>query len=137
MRDLNYELKQLCRRNRDGSFATRYAREQILTMVANQLYEMGFTEGLSAGTLKNRMTELRWWAEKVAKQGVIAKDNDHYGIARRQYVTNISRARALTSGDLSKITDSYTKISFKLQAAFGLPSPHLCVLARARRGSIA
>ena len=34
MRDLNFELKQLCQRNRDGSFSTQYARERILTMIA-------------------------------------------------------------------------------------------------------
>jgi site-specific recombinase XerC len=141
MRELNYDLKQLCQRNRDGSFGTQYARERILAMIANQLHEMGFkdmratslkpkhvqalverwkAEGLSAGTIKNRMTELRWWAEKIAKQNVIFKDNDQYGIARRRYVTNVSKSRDLTDGDLAKITDPYTALSLKLQAEFGL-----------------
>jgi len=141
MRDLNFELKQLCQRNRDGSYATQYARERILTMIANQLHDMGFrnmqvgslkpkhvealverwkAESLSAGTIKNRMTELRWWAEKIAKQNVIAKDNDHYGIAHRKYVTNVSRSRELSVGDLARITDPCTALSLKLQAAFGL-----------------
>ena len=141
MRDLNYELKKLCLRNRDGSYATQYARERILTMIANQLHEMGFrdmratslkpkhvealverwkAEALSAGTIKNRMTELRWWAEKIAKQNVIAKDNDQYGIAKRQYVTNVSQARELTGEDLAKVTDPTRQLSLKLQAAFGL-----------------
>lgn len=141
MKELNYELKQLCQRNRDGSYATRYARESILTQVANQLHDMGFkdmraqslkpkhvealverwkTDALSAGTMKNRMTELRWWAEKTGKQGVINQDNHHYGIARRQYVTNVSRARDLTAVDLAKITDPYTALSLELQPAFGL-----------------
>ena len=141
MRELNYELKQLCLRNRDGSFATQYARERILTMIANQLHEMGFkdmratslkpkhvqalverwkAEALSSGTIKNRMTELRWWAEKTGKQNVIAKDNDHYGISKRQYVTNVSKSRDLTTGDLAKITDPYTALSLRLQAVFGL-----------------
>jgi len=141
MRDLNYELKQLCRRNRDGSYATQVARERILTLIANQLHEMGFrkmtaqslkpkhvealverwkAEGLSVGTLKNRMTELRWWAEKAGKQNVIARSNDHYGIADRKYVTNVSKGRELTAGDLAKVADPYTRASLKLQAAFGL-----------------
>jgi len=141
MRDLNYELKQLCLRNRDGSYATQYARERILTMIANQLHETGFrdlgvlslkpkhvealaqrwkAESLSAGTIKNRMTELRWWAEKIGKKNVIHRDNDHYGIARRHYVTNLSKSRELTTGDLTRITDPYTALSLKLQAAFGL-----------------
>ena len=34
MRDLNYELKKLCQRNCDGSYATQYARERVLTLVA-------------------------------------------------------------------------------------------------------
>ncbi len=141
MRDLNYELKKLCLRNSDGSYATQYARERNLTMIANQLHEMGFrdlqakslkpkhvqalverwkAEALSPGTIKNRMTELRWWAEKITKQNVIAKDNDQYGIAKRQYVTNVSQARELTTEDLAKVTDPYTQLSLKLQAAFGL-----------------
>ena len=126
MQALNYELKQLCARNRDGSFATQADRERILTLVANQLREMGFVnmqaqslkpkhveglverwtaEGLSTGTVKNRMTELRWWAEKIGKANVVAKSNDVYGIADRRYVTNVSKARDLTSGDLAQITD--------------------------------
>ncbi len=141
MRDLNYELKQLCQRNHDGSYATRHAREAILTQIANQLHELGFkdmratslkpkhvtalvelwkSQSLSPGTIKNRMTELRWWAEKVNKRNVMARDNQHYGIARRQYVTNLDKSRTLTSGDLSKVTDPYTQLSLKLQAAFGL-----------------
>jgi len=141
MRDLNYELKQLCQRNHDGSYATRHAREAILTQIANQLHELGFkdmratslkpkhvtalvelwkSQSLTAGTIKNRMTELRWWAEKVNKRNVMARDNQHYGIARRQYVTNLDKSRTLTSGDLSKVTDPYTQLSLKLQAAFGL-----------------
>jgi site-specific recombinase XerC len=141
MRDLNYELKTLCRRNADGSYATQNARERILTLVANQLHEMGFrhlratnlkpkhvlalverwkAEALSPSTIKNRMTELRWWAEKIAKQNVIFRDNAQYGITKRQYVTNVSKSRELTTGDLAKVTDPYTALSLKLQAAFGL-----------------
>jgi hypothetical protein len=42
MQDFNYEMKQLCRRNRDGSYATQADRERILDLIANQLQEMGF-----------------------------------------------------------------------------------------------
>ena len=141
MQTLNYELKQICARNRDGSFATQADRERILTLVANQLREMGFVnmqaqslkpkhveklverwtaEGLSMGTVKNRMTELRWWAGKIGKANVVAKSNDVYGIADRRYVTNVSKARQLTAGDLARVTDPYSRVSLQLQAAFGL-----------------
>jgi site-specific recombinase XerC len=141
MQNLNYELRQLCDRNRDGSFATQSDRERILTLVANQLRQMGFVnmraqslkpkhvqslverwvgEGLGTGTLKNRMSELRWWAEKIGKANLVARSNDVYGIADRRYVTNVSKARELTAGDLAKVTDPYTRMSLRLQAAFGL-----------------
>ena len=51
MRDLNYQLKQLCRRNRDGSYATQADRERMLALFANQLHEMGFRH-LRADSLK-------------------------------------------------------------------------------------
>lgn len=141
MRDLNYALKQLCSRNCDGSFATQHDRGRALDLIANQLHEMGFrhmsaqslkpkhidalvhrwqAEGLENGTLKNRMGVLRWWAEKIDRQNVVARDNIHYGIAERQYVRNINRARELTAQDLNKISDPYTRMSLSLQAAFGL-----------------
>ena len=141
MRNLNYELKQMCHRNRDGSFATQRDRERSLCLIADQLRELGYrhmaaaslkskhverlverwqSEGLAVGTIKNRMAELRWWAEKIGKQNVVARDNSHYGIENRKYVTNVSKARELTAGDLSRITDPYSQMSLRLQAAFGL-----------------
>ncbi len=105
MRDLNYELKQLCHRNRDGSYATQRDRERVLNQIANQLHDWGYRHmdaaslkskhverlveswkaaGLSVGTIKNRMAELRWWAEKIGKDKIVAGDNAHYGIGNRQ-----------------------------------------------------
>ena len=37
LRDLNYQLKQICRRNRDGSYTTQRDRERLLTQIADQL----------------------------------------------------------------------------------------------------
>lgn len=141
MKALNYALKLLCKHNRDGSFAKQTARERILTLIANQLHRLGFrniaidslrpkhvtalveqwkAEGLSAGTIKNRMSEVRWLAEKVGKQNVVARSIDFYNIERRQFVTNVSKARTLEAGDLAKVRDPYSQISLRLQAEFGL-----------------
>ena len=81
MRDLNYQLKKLCRQCREGSYATQVKRERMLTLMANQLHELGyrgmtarslkpkhvealverwFDEELSIGTIKNRMAVIRW-----------------------------------------------------------------------------
>lgn len=140
MNDLTYTLKQLCTRNRDGSHATQSDRQRSLTLAARQLREAGFrqmratslkdkhieallqrwqAEGLSAGTLKNRMAHLRWWAEKVGKAGILPSDNTALGIPERQYVTNISKARELGNG-LGRVIDLQVRMSLRLQAAFGL-----------------
>ena len=67
MRDLIYQLKQLCRRNRDGGYLTRYNRERILTLIANQLHEMGFHH-MGARSLKPKHVEAlvkRWQADGI------------------------------------------------------------------------
>jgi integrase len=141
MRNLNHDFKNLCQRNRDGSFATQHDREGILTLIANQLQEGGFqhlraagmrtkhverlvgrwhADGISAGTFKNRMSALRWLAEKIDKQNIVARDNAAYGSADRKHVTNASRATALDADKLAKVSDRYTAMSVRLQAAFGL-----------------
>ncbi len=111
MRNLNYELKWLCVRNREGGHATRASRERILTLIANQLHALGFRKmgvhslkpkhvqrlvevwtndhdplgwkPVSIGTLKNRLAQLRWWAGKTNRAGVVAKSNAHYGVGNR------------------------------------------------------
>jgi site-specific recombinase XerC len=141
MRQLNFELKQLCKHNLDGSFATRRDRERILSRIADQLHEPGYkdlkttslkpkhvaalcerwkADGLAVGTIKNRMSEIRWWSQKIAKQNVVARNNTDYGIPKRFYVTNVSKARELAPADLAKVADQYSQMSLKLHAAFGL-----------------
>ena len=141
MRTLNRDFKLMCQRNRDGSFATQHDRERLLTMVANQLHEGGFknlraqglrtkhiehlvsrwqAEGASSGTMKNRMAALRWVAEKIGKENIVARDNAAYGIANRQFVANESKATALDAAKLAKVTDTNTAMSLQLQEAFGL-----------------
>jgi len=68
MRNLNYELKQLCRRNRDGGCATQRDREWVLDQMANQLEKMGFRH-LGAKSLKPKHVEAlveRWKLEGLA-----------------------------------------------------------------------
>ncbi len=141
MKKLNYELRQLCERNRDGSYATQEKRLRSLQAIANSLDESGYRkmgaqslkpkhvdalvsrwkdQGLSPGTIKNYMTSMRWWAEKIGKQAVIARDNDHYGIERRVYVTGRDRSVEVESKQLAEIKDSYVRMSVELQRAFGL-----------------
>jgi integrase len=140
MDDLTYSLRQLCGRNRDGSHATQADRRGVLTLAARQLRKAGFrhmratslkekhvdvllkrwqSEGLSAGTLKNRLAHLRWWAEKVGKAGVIPADNTQLGIPKRRFVADENKARDLGNG-LDRIRDPHVRMSLSLQQAFGL-----------------
>ncbi len=141
MRGLNHQLKQLCRHNREGSFGTQVQRERELTLMANQLHEIGFrgmnshslkpkhVEGLvrhwlendvAAGTIKNRMAAFRWWARKVNRQNVVARSNDHYGIPNRIFVTGSSKAKSVSAAQLEKVRDQHVRMSLELQQAFGL-----------------
>ena len=71
MRNLNFELKQLCRRNRDGSYATQRDRERVLNLVAGQLQELGYRH-MAAANLKAKHVEglaERWQAEGLRALG--------------------------------------------------------------------
>jgi len=78
------------------------------------------TEGLSAATIKNRMSHMRWWAEKVNKASVIPRTNSALAIERRVFVTNVSKAKEIAPEALAKIKDERLRISLELQRAFGL-----------------
>jgi len=141
MRDLNYQLKLLCKHSHEGSFETRVGRERQLTAIANQIHELGFKgmratslkqkhvqalvdlwlgQNLSAGTIKNRMSCLRWWAEKVNKRNVVAGSNNFYGIPDRQFVSETSKAKDLAKEQLALVRDEHVRMSLRLQQAFGL-----------------
>ena len=139
--DLNYQLKELCEQNRDGSYATQAQRRWILDLIANQRHELGFRQldqhslkpkhvealvkrwrdkGLAVATIKNRMAAVRWWARKVNRQNVIERTNDRYGIPHRQFVSGESKAKSVNTEALDKVRDEYVRMSLELQQAFGL-----------------
>ena len=141
MRKLNFELKQLCDKHPEGAYSTRRDRGYALSLIADQLNEAGFKnlrvdglrgrhvkalvtrwneEKLSAGTIKNRMSAFRWWAAKIGKIGIVESENAKYGVPSRVYVTNESKAKALTSGDLNRVLDTHVRLSLELQREFGL-----------------
>lgn len=141
MKNLNYQLKTLCRQNRDGGFSTQAARSRLLAQMASQLDELGYRkmnakslkpkhvealvelwkgQGISTGSLKNRLSVIRWWAGKVNKPDVVCDDNQTYGIGSRKFVAKQSRAQTLDLRNLAKIPDPYVRMSVRLKEAFGL-----------------
>lgn len=139
MDKLTYQLKQLRNENRDGSYATQQAREEVHNLIAKDLKELGFNqmnvnafkekhfvalvekwtkEGKSAGTMKNRMSHARW-AAKIRNLAHRIPNNKKLGIKNRVHVTNISKAVSLEQKHLDKINDSCVKDSLRFQAEFG------------------
>ncbi len=101
MRQLNFDLLRLLEGDRQGSHGTRRMRRYALMQAAETLHGLGYRglrakglkgrhvealveewrrQGLGAGTMRNRMAHLRWWAHKVGKAGIVRKDNASYGI---------------------------------------------------------
>ncbi len=140
MDQLNYQLMQMCKRNREGSYSTQNTRQKILQMSAKQLKELGYRkmeqkslkpkhvealvrrwkeESVTSGTMKNRLACIRWWAEKVGKAGVVKRENSEYGIDKRVYVTNVSKAKDLPDEKLSRVTNTLVSYSLRLQEQFG------------------
>ncbi len=139
--DLKHSIIIGLQHNKEGSHNTRAARKKRLLMIADQLANGGYKiahikqlklkhvqflvghwlqQGLSAGTIKNRMTDLRWAMSKYGKADLIPTKNEALNIPQRQYVTNRNKSMTLSDGDLSKISDMDVKMSLILQRAFGL-----------------
>ena len=139
--DLKHSVLTILRHNKDGSFATQANRRTQLLKLAEDLLAKGFyirnihqlkakhiyrmldhwkAGGISVGTIKNRMANVRWLAEKINKPGIIPISNDQLKIERRQYITNKDKSIELTAEKIEKITDENVKLSLQLQQAFGL-----------------
>ena len=140
MRQLNFDLKTLQARHREGAFLTRRDRSYALNHAADMLHALGFRrlratglkrkhvdalvaewqrQGLAVGTVKNRMSALRWWASHIGRPGVVGTNAAH-GIGERRYVTNEDRSAVLDPEKLARVTDPHVAMSLRLQAAFGL-----------------
>ena len=142
MKNLNYELKNLCKRNRDGGHATQAKRHQTLQLAATQLLtrtkyrRMEVTslredhvkalvalwkeDNLSINTIKARMSCLRWWAEKIGKPNIISKNNSDYGIENRRHIPTESKACDVSQGQIARIENPYVQASLMLAREFGL-----------------
>jgi len=141
MKQLTYELVQLTKRNRDGSFMTQANRRTILAQMADQLIHLGYkdlhatdlkgrhidkllalwhTQGLSGATIRNRLSVLRWWAHKINRVSILPKDNALYALPPRQFVARTSKAQTVPNDVLMRVQDRWVRASLELQRAFGL-----------------
>lgn len=141
MDKLEFGIQEILARNKDGSFATRANRQRMLMMFAEQLKKAGYrthemrpsdlkgrhinalirqwrVDEVSTGTIKNRMSNLRWLAEKIGKEDMI-KTNATYGIENRKYITNIDKSLRTDNLNLDQLSP-HIRQSIELQKQFGL-----------------
>lgn len=139
---LENSINSFLKHNKEGSFQTHAHRSKRLRQALQQLsgnyrhlvnirdfksrhvlflVEQWKSEKLSIGTIKNRMSDLRWLAEKIGKADMIHRENEKYGIGRREYVKNdANAAKELEYDKLGSVTNPYTRLSLRLQESFGL-----------------
>lgn len=149
MKKLVYDFKQLTFYHRGGSEKTQRNRLNMVILFATQLTEqivdgngrprwkdlrawqlkgrhvnalvtLWKAQGIEPRTMANRLAVLRWICRHLERQGVIHKSNADYGLAPRQSVAQISKAKTLPDGILEQIRDPYVRFSVELQAQFGL-----------------
>lgn len=140
MSTLSRDLTFLSFNNKDGGYATQNRRTSLLRLFATQLREHGYklpsarsikpkhveylvqrwqSEGLGAGTIKNRMCGLRWWAQKVNKASIIPRTNEELGIEARTR-SGDDKAQKLDLDKVSALPCERMQMTTRLMAAFGL-----------------
>lgn len=101
---LQNDIRQICRHNRDGGDKKQRERQRMLLLCADQLCQHSrcglkvinlkpkhieklvdhwVGEELAFATIRNRLTALRWLARKLGKTHLIARSNHAYGIEDR------------------------------------------------------
>ena len=122
---------------KDLSYSTVSARLERLKLMRNQLEENGYVvshpkgfkqkhitslvnkwkeNNLSAGRMKNMLSDLRYICRYFNRGNVVPK-NDDLGVGQRTYVAQKDKSKNLS---FEAIKDRHLKISLELQKQFGL-----------------
>ncbi len=136
---LAFDLKNLALRAGEGSYLTRNQRHRGLQLIARELKGLGYqlpsarslkpkhiqalvsswtVAGLSAGTLKNRMSWVRWWAASVRRSSVLPAVNADLGIGARTFREE-GRAHTTALNKIATLPD-WMQCAIRLQMGLGL-----------------
>jgi len=107
-------VQQIHQRGYQLDHARYLKRKHIEHLVKHWL-----ASGIRVGTIKNRMSHVRWLMTRLNKKGIVPS-NDALNIPKRQYTTHQDKSRTLTLQDLSKIQDTGMRLSLEGQRLFGL-----------------
>lgn len=138
MDNLAYDLKNLAFAAGDGSHLTKAQRHMGLQMIARELKGLGYklpgasslkrkhvdalvahwsARGVSPGTIKNRMSWVRWWAGRVRRGSVVPNANATLEIPTR---TGWKGNKAHVTTDKMQDLPEWMQRAMRLQMAFGL-----------------
>jgi site-specific recombinase XerC len=136
--DLQHSIKQILLRSHEGSINARANRYTILMKFAADTVDSGYKlrhvqglkqkhievavqawqkQGLTSGTIKNRLSALRFLAEKINKANIVPS-NDALNIPTRKSTPTVNRA--IHHADFCGISNPHVLISLQLQRVFGL-----------------
>lgn len=136
--DLQNSIRQILKRSHEGSRCSQADRQLILMKFAEDVVNSGNKlrhvqglktkhianiiqtwqkSGLASGTMKNRLSALRFLAEKIGKPNIVPS-NDQLQIPMRTSAPRYNRA--ITNPDLSAVSNNNILISLQLQRVFGL-----------------
>ena len=136
------QMVELCKNHREGSNDTQRERAKILFDAMQDikkvseykqlekienlkqkhitwLVEHWQREGRGIGTIKNRLSHLRWAADKLGKRGLIPTNNDALGVESRTYITNENKAWAPPAEIMERLDERH-KLHLELAHKFGL-----------------
>ena len=141
MKDLKYEVMSVIKHNKDGSFATRAKRKEVLSRACGLLWTK--FPGLKLTNLqrkhcdylvdlwrlhksaKTEISHLRWLLEKTGKAYLLPSSNAELNIPRRIIVSNENKSwigKADVEDVLQKIADDnvIVEMALRLCILFGL-----------------
>ncbi len=139
MKNALYSVHKLYKDCNSLSFATQANYEATTKSFIRELHSQGFPisnikdlkpknidmllhswekKGLSSGTIKNKLSVLRYVCKGVGKESIIAACNSNLSIQPRQYVPIVNKA--IFDIPIEKIKNKHVQLSMRLQQEFGL-----------------
>ena len=130
---MHFSIHELLKKHKHRmSYTTFSDRTQRLESMTKELHQLGYEpthikrikpkhidilvkhwkdSGASVGTIKNRMSDLRFVCSEL-NRGNVVRSNDEYQIGKRSYVP--TENKAIRSPKLDKITDDHIRCAVEL-----------------------
>ncbi len=116
-RDYLFGIKQMVRELHQGGYQVsniKHLKPRHVEYLVKQWQE----KGLGAGTIKNRLAQLRFIAKATHKPDLLPKSNQDLNIEQRTYIS--VESKAIHEIDVAKFDNLFVRYSVQLQQHFGL-----------------